>query len=317
MSSELPNQPDEPADRPAAQALPPPAPLPGQAEAADWTPQDWRPPPSAPATTEVAAGTDPEQIPSYGSAPEAKPPLDTVSLIALITAIPSLGLVSIPLGIWGVIRTKNKQRRGRILAVISFVLIGLWAIVGTVVGVMAGLPTTVQDRRARTQWPGGPGHRPGHRVAGAGHRVADAGRSLEDEDPGASAARAAAQGEEGVLGPFEDRVLHQGHEREKYTTTAIWVDCRSRHQAEVTGTFNLRRGSRYPGDKAVEKASDARCKKYFARYVGIDWDSSAYDYDYVTPDPSEWRQGNREVICLAEDPDHPENNRISLRKVKQ
>ena len=199
MSSELPNPPDEPADRPAAQALPPP-PLPGQAEAADWTPQDWRPPPSAPATTEVAAGTDPEQIPSYGSAPEAKPPLDTVSLIALITAIPSLGLVSIPLGIWGVIRTKNKQRRGRILAVISFVLIGLWAIVGTVVGVMVGLPTTVKTRRARTQRPGGPDHR----VAGADHRVADAGRSLR-EDPGASAARAAAQGEEGVLGPVEDR----------------------------------------------------------------------------------------------------------------
>ena len=129
-----------------------------------------------------------------------------MSLIALITAIPSLGLVSIPLGIWGVIRTKNKQRRGRILAVISFVLIGLWAIVGTVVGVMAGLPTSVQDQAAaRTQRHRGPDHRPGHRVAGAGHRVADAGRSLEDEDPGASAARAAAQGEEGVLGPVEDR----------------------------------------------------------------------------------------------------------------
>ena len=198
MSSELPNQPDEPADRLAAQALPPP--LPRQAEAADWTPQDWRPPPSAPATTKVAAGADPEQIPSYGSAPEAKPPLDTVSLIALIAAIPSLGLVSIPLGIWGVIRTKNKQRRGRILAVISFVLIGVWAIVGTVVGVMAGLSTFRYrpDRRASTQLPGGPDRRPGHCVANAG-------RSLKDEDPGASAARAAAQGEEGVLGPVEDR----------------------------------------------------------------------------------------------------------------
>ena len=112
MSSVLPNQPDEPADRQAAQALPPP--LPGQAEAADWTPRDWRPPPSAP----------------------AKPPLDKVSLIALIAAIPSLGLVSIPLGIWGVIRTKNKQRRGR-----------------------------SQQHR-------GPNH--SHRVAGAGNRVADA-----------------------------------------------------------------------------------------------------------------------------------------------
>ena len=41
----------------------------------------------------------------------AKPPLDKVSLIALCTAIPGFGLVS--LGIWGVIRTKNHQRRGR------------------------------------------------------------------------------------------------------------------------------------------------------------------------------------------------------------
>ena len=139
--------------------------------------------------------------------PMAKPPLDTVSLIALITAIPGLGLVSIPLGIWGVIRTKNHQRRGRTLAVISFVLIGLWAIVGSVVGVMAGLPVTSSTDQAarRTQRHRGPDHRPGHRVAGAGYRVADAGRSLEDEDPGASAARAAAQGEEGVLGPVEDR----------------------------------------------------------------------------------------------------------------
>ena len=70
-------------------------------------------------------------------------------------------------------------------------------------------------------------------------------------------------------------------------------------------------------DKAVEKASDARCEKYFARYVGIDWDSSAYNYDYATPDRSEWRYGNRLVICMADDPNHPKGNRISLRKVKE
>ena len=51
-------------------------------------------------------------------------------------------------GIWGVIPTKNHQRRGRTLAVISFVLIGP-AIVGTVVGVMAGLSvTSTTDRTA-------------------------------------------------------------------------------------------------------------------------------------------------------------------------
>ena len=59
---------------------------------------------------------------------------------------------------------------------------------------------------------------------------------------------------------------------------------RTRRRSPARSTFS---GSRYPGDKAVEKASDARCKKYFARYVGIDWDSSAYNYDYATPDSSE------------------------------
>ena len=311
MSSELPNQPDEPADRPAAQALPPP-PLPGQAEAADWTPQDWRPPPSAPATTEVAAGTDPEQIRSDGSAPQAKPPLDTVSLIALITAIPSLGLVSIPLGIWGVIRTKNKQRRGRILAVISFVLIGLWAIVGTVVGVMAGLSVT-----ASTDQTAAP---PSGIVAPT--TVSPAPATVSSTPVAPSKKKISGHQPHGPLRKAKKVYWNQLKTGDclkgwtKTTVSVTRVDCRSPHEEEVTGTFNLS-GSRYPGDKAVEKASDARCKKYFARYVGIDWDSSAYDYDYVTPDPSQWRQGNREVICLAEDPDHPESNRISLRKVKQ
>jgi hypothetical protein len=59
-----------------------------------------------------------------------------------------LGLVSIPLGIWGVIRTRNKQRRGRILAVISFVLIGLWAVIGTLVGMTGRLRFTSSTDQA-------------------------------------------------------------------------------------------------------------------------------------------------------------------------
>ena len=43
--------------------------------------------------------------------PWAKPPLDKVSLIGLITAIPGLALVSIPLGVWGIIRTEPPAPR--------------------------------------------------------------------------------------------------------------------------------------------------------------------------------------------------------------
>jgi Septum formation len=316
MSSELPNQTDEPGDRPAAQALPPP-PLPGQAEAADWTPQDWRPPPSAPATTEVAAGTDPEQIPSYGSAPQAKPPLDKVSLIALITAIPGFALVSIPLGIWGVIRTKNHQRRGRTLAVISFVLIGLWAIVGTVVGVMAGLSTSGTDQTAAPA--------PSGIVAPTAvpATVSSAPATVSPTPVAPSKTKIPGRQPHGPLRKAKKVYWDQLKTgdcfkgfTEKGSTVITRVDCRSPHEEEVTGKFNLS-GSRYPGDNAVDKAGDARCKKYFTRYVGIVWDSSAYNYDYATPDRSNWRYGDRLVICMADDPNHPKGNRISLRKVKQ
>ena len=243
--------------------------------------------------------------------PWAKPPLDKVSLIGLITAIPGFVLVSIPLGIWGVIRTKNHQRRGRTLAVISFVLIGLWAIVGTVVGVMAArsLP-----RRPLPGWPGPPSGR------------------LDGPPPVAAPSPSRRSRGDQPHGPLRKakRVswdqLKTGDCFNGFADTAGWkdtavsptrVDCRSMHEEEVTGTFTLPGGSRYPGDKAVEDASDARCEKYFDRYVGIDWDSSDYFYDYLTPEPEDWRQGDHKAICLAYDPEHQETNKISLRNVKE
>ena len=76
-------------------------------------------------------------------------------------------------------------------------------------------------------------------------------------------------------------------------------------------------GSRYPGDDAVDDASDARCEAYFERYVGIDYDSSAYDYYYATPYPWDWRKGDHRAICLADDPNHPTANTIPLRNIKE
>ena len=306
MSTEFPHQPDEPVNPPPAQALPPPAPTEQQPEAVDWAPPPWPPAPT-------------EQIPSYNGAPPGKPRLDTVSLFALMTAVPGLGLVSIPLGIWGVIRTKNHQRRGRTLAVISFVLIGLWAIVGTVVGVMAGFSVTPSTDQAAARPP-------------SGIVAPTAVPATVSPTPATVSPTPVAPSKTKIPGHQPHGPLREAKKvywdqlktgdcvkgmTEKGTYTATRVDCRSPHQAEVIGMFNLGGGSRYPGDAAVEAASDARCEKYFARYVGIDWDSSAYDYDYVTPEPSDWQQADREVICFADDPAHPEDSRISLRNVKE
>ena len=287
MSTEITDQPDEPVHAPPAQAFPSSAPT--------------------------------EEIPACDLVQPAKPPLDKVSLFALITAGPGLGLVSVPLGIWGVIRTKNHQRRGRTLAVISFVLIGLWAIVGTVVGVMTGLPVTSTREQAAAPAPSSivPPTTVPAAVSPAPATVSPTPVApVKKKIPGRQPHGPLRKAKKVYWGQLKPGDCFKGW-TEKGTTMITRVDCRSPHEEEVTGTFNLRGGSRYPGDAAVEKASDARCKKYFSRYVGIDWDSSAYNFNSATPDRSNWRYGDRLVICMAEDPAHLENSRISLRKVKQ
>jgi hypothetical protein len=306
MSTELPNQTDEPV-KPTEQ----------QAEAVDWTPPPWPPAPTEQGQQHQYGPPAPtEQSQSYDAAPPAKPPLDKVSLFALITAGPGVGLVSVPLGIWGVIRTKNHQRRGRTLAVISFVVIGLWAMVGTVVGVMAGLSVTSPTDQAAAPAPSGIVAPITVSPAPATVSPTPVARSKKKKIPGHQPHGPLLKAKKVYWDQLKTGYCIKGMS-EKLTYTVTRVDCRSRHQAEVTGKFNLRGGSRYPGDAAVEDASDARCEKYFARYVGIDWDSSAYNYEYVTPEPSTWRHGDREVICLAVDPAHPEDSKISLRKVKE
>ncbi len=250
-------------------------------------------------STEATEAMESTEAMDWSPPPSAKAPLDKVSLIALITAIPGFVLVSIPLGIWGVIRTKNHQRRGRTLAVISFVLIGPWAIVGIVVGVMAAAPApSGLDPSAVSTAPVAPSTVAGDQPHGP---LRKAKRVSWDQ-------------------------LKTGDCFNGFADTAGWkdaavsptrVDCRSMHEEEVTGTFTLPGGRHYPGDLAIEDASDARCEKYFDRYVGIDWDSSDYFYDYLTPYPSDWRQGDHKAICLAYDPEHQETNKISLRNVKQ
>src|SRR4029453_3719707 len=114
---------------------------------------------------------------------------------------------------------------------ISFVVIGLWAIVGTVVGVMAGLSVTSTTDQTAAPAPSAPSTVPGDQPQG----------------PLRKAKR------------VDWNQLKTGDCFNGLTDTAGWtdtadrpirVDCRSPHEEEVTCTFTLPGGSRYPGDAA-------------------------------------------------------------------
>ncbi len=90
------------------------------------------------------------------------------------------------------------------------------------------------------------------------------------------------------------------------------VDCHAEHEEEVISRGTLAGSKEWPGDAALENTAGERCKSAFATYVGLGWDDSRLDFDFVTPDEDGWTDGKVTLICLVMDPDHDQVTR-SLR----
>jgi len=83
------------------------------------------------------------------------------------------------------------------------------------------------------------------------------------------------------------------------------VDCGSPHDAEVFALVTLpgEPGAAYPGDDEIATLSDELCENEFAKYVGINFVDSVWEYEYYTPSEESWREvGDRLVICNLADP---------------
>jgi Septum formation len=82
----------------------------------------------------------------------------------------------------------------------------------------------------------------------------------------------------------------------------IVVDCSAEHEDEVTSTTALTGSEEWPGDNAVDKAGEKKCKSAFASYVGLGIDESRLDLDFWTVDQDGWTDGKVTLICLVLDP---------------
>ncbi|MCU0274963.1 MAG: septum formation family protein [Acidimicrobiales bacterium] len=76
------------------------------------------------------------------------------------------------------------------------------------------------------------------------------------------------------------------------------VDCAQPHTYEVYATFDLE-GDEYPGLDQVETLAGEGCYERFEAYVGLAYESSALDINYLYPLEDEWNQAvDREVVCF-------------------
>lgn len=79
------------------------------------------------------------------------------------------------------------------------------------------------------------------------------------------------------------------------------VECATAHTYEVFSSFLLPEGA-FPGDDAIASAAQQGCDAAFPAFVGIPYDQSALNYQYVAPTEGTWADGDREISCLLYDP---------------
>ena len=81
------------------------------------------------------------------------------------------------------------------------------------------------------------------------------------------------------------------------------TDCRADHHGEVMLRTTLPGDRTWPGDDAIDAAATALCEKAFPRYVGLPFDESRLEVDFIITDRDGWEDGDRRLICLVYDPE--------------
>jgi hypothetical protein len=86
-----------------------------------------------------------------------------------------------------------------------------------------------------------------------------------------------------------------------FISSSNLVDCAVPHTYEVFSSFLLPEGT-FPGDDAIATAAQEGCDAAFPSFVGIPFDQSALNYQFVAPTEDTWAGGDREISCLLYDP---------------
>jgi hypothetical protein len=79
----------------------------------------------------------------------------------------------------------------------------------------------------------------------------------------------------------------------------VTVDCRTPHDGEVVGTYNVDSTGPYPGESSLRTSAANQCPPLFADYVGIAFSASRLDILPVVPAEIAWGAGAREISCIA------------------
>jgi hypothetical protein len=76
------------------------------------------------------------------------------------------------------------------------------------------------------------------------------------------------------------------------------VDCATPHDNEVFFESEATEAE-FPGEQVLTETSDRLCYDAFPDFVGVDYESSVVEYDFLQPTEEGWRAGDRVVSCYV------------------
>ncbi|TAJ49351.1 MAG: hypothetical protein EPO52_03485 [Herbiconiux sp.] len=80
------------------------------------------------------------------------------------------------------------------------------------------------------------------------------------------------------------------------------VDCADPHDYEVFDEYQIPDGD-YPGDDVITEIALGYCSGAMESFVGVAYEASALDINYLTPTEDSWTNGgDRQISCLVFDP---------------
>jgi len=244
----------------------------------------------------TAAGGPQDDV--VGPSDDAKGPRDRVSLTAFGFSLVGFSLVAIPLGVWGLVRTRSGAGRGRGFAVAALGVSAAWIVATFALFATSGLLSNIDTIAAADL----PENGPAPVVSGA------------SATPGAtSAATGTPEASQPTKPLSKPRKIHwEDLKAGMCLTTAPEsasdipvVDCRAAHADEVITRTVLTGPSKWPGDDVIDASADTKCRAAFATYVGVGYDDSRLELDFWTNDRDGWNDGARTLVCLVYDPSTP------------
>ncbi len=82
------------------------------------------------------------------------------------------------------------------------------------------------------------------------------------------------------------------------------IPCEEEHDQEVFAVFEVPDGD-FPGGEAFQTQVETDCVGEFMTFVGMDYNESVLDIQWLEPTEESWAQGDRELVCTVYDPAGP------------